>query len=856
MGYRFPVTGIQTLLFALLLPFALTGSEKRQGIEHFPVSIARQAQAIPITARLVQSKATPVYVRAYFKHPNETNFRHVDLRGSFDTFSGEIPASEVRPPSIQYFILVLYPDRSIETLPSANPYGRPFEVLVEEDPAAAAALQEKAPEAEDRQPRASEQSSSPPPSGRTPAGQKTKSIGSSEASAYVISPEPGEEVEFDDVLIAAGFDGGEVGIDSASVRIALDGKNLTARASVSEFVVTLSPKRLAPGTHRVIVVARDKKGKALKPLKWTFRVRGVLATENNTQKSYSGRVYSDYRQDKVKGVTRDAFTFGGELRGTAKGFEYNSRVYLTSLESSRLQPINRFSFSARNRYFDIGLGDVYPYYHDLVLWGRRVRGIAASLSFWQLQLQFTTGQTKRTVTPVYDTSVTPATVIAPGDYGQTLTSLRLGLGKPGRSQFGIILLKVNDKTSIDNVTTADAKANSTPQGNLVAGVDFVVSLDNRRFEWRASSAFSLTTDDIARGPDSKAKIDSTFGVSLPFDPASFENWLVLNSTTTPLDPTKLTSLAWQSSLRLNYFRHNIQIVLKKYGSEYISQGFSGLRNNLRGFSITDRINLKNNRLFLNLGFDDYTDNFRKADGNPKIDRRTINAGMSWYPAPHLPTINFTVRNYLRKNDVTASSGTLDLREDNLSRDINMNLQYGFYTGTVQNTAVLTITDSRIFDRITGRSNPDATQDVVTAVKMFNLKSDFAFPLTTTLTFATNTNQSTGGQNQFSFNMLSLRADYQLFRKQLNLYANYRYTSGKGESASSATTEISKVDYVQGMFLFGASLRLQEKHLLLLDVTIYNYTDSGGIFDTSTNTFTSRNPSYNNNSVRLMYEYRL
>ncbi len=186
----------------------------------------------------------------------------------------------------------------------------------------------------------------------------------------------------------------------------------------------------------------------------------------------------------------------------------------------------------------------------------------------------------------------------------------------------------------------------------------------------------------------------------------------------------------------------------------------------------------------------------------------------------------------------------------------MNVQYGFYTGQIQNTAIFTITDSRIFDRITGRSNPDATQDVVTAVKMFNLKSVFSFPLSTTLTFATNDNQSTGGQNQFTFNTLSLRADYQLFERQLNIYANYRYTTGKGESASSATTQISKVDYVQGMLLFGASLRLQEKHLILLDATVYNYTDSGGVFDTSTNAFISRNPSYNNSSVRVMYEYRL
>ena len=851
MGYRFPVTGIQTFLLALLLPFSLLSETRRQGIEHFPVSMARQAQPIMITARLLQSKATPVYVRAYFKHPNEANFRHVDLRGSFDSYSGEIPATEVRPPSIQYFILVLYPDRSMETLPAANPYGRPFEVLVEADAAAAAEL-EKSKAAQQKSPETTG-GEAQKPSARS---AQPKQRGASPASAYVISPEPGEQVKYDEVVIAAGFDGGEVGVDSASIRIALDGKNLTSRATISEYVVTLSPKRLAPGSHRVIVVARDKNGKALKPLKWTFVVEGLLEPQAITQKSYSGRVYSDYRQDKIKGSTRDAFTFGGELSGRAGGYEYSSRVYATSLESSRLQPINRFSFSARNRFLDIGLGDVYPYYHDLVLWGRRVRGIAATLNLWQVQLQFTTGQTKRTITPVYDSSVTPATVVAPGDYGQSLTSLRLGLGKPGRSQFGIILLKVTDKTSLDNVTASGEKAISTPRGNLVAGFDFVVSLDSRRFEWRASTAFSLTTNDIGRGPDSKAKIDSLFGVNLPFDPASFENWLILNSTTTPLDPTKLSSLAWQSSLRLNYFRNSIQITAKKFGNEYISQGFSGLRNNLQGFSITDRINLKDNRLFLNLGYDDFTDNFRKADGNPKIERRTLNAGVSWYPAPHLPTVNFTVRNYLRKNDVTAASGSLDLRENNLSRDVNMNVQYGFYTGQIQNTAIFTITDSRIFDRITGRSNPDATQDVVTAVKMFNLKSVFSFPLSTTLTFATNDNQSTGGQNQFTFNTLSLRADYQLFERQLNIYANYRYTTGKGESASSATTQISKVDYVQGMLLFGASLRLQEKHLILLDATVYNYTDSGGVFDTSTNAFISRNPSYNNSSVRVMYEYRL
>src|SRR5687768_17354128 len=94
------------------------------------------------------------------------------------------------------------------------------------------------------------------------AGVETSALHgqSTRPDVMVLSPEAGEKVPIDAVLVALALNGETV--DSSSVVIEVDGNDVTAGAEITGTIVTWKPTALfEPGPHRVVVKARDKAGK-------------------------------------------------------------------------------------------------------------------------------------------------------------------------------------------------------------------------------------------------------------------------------------------------------------------------------------------------------------------------------------------------------------------------------------------------------------------------------------------------------------------------------------------------------------------------------------------------------------------
>ncbi len=814
-------------------------------LEHFPVTRAQAGKSVPIRVRLQSTSMSPVYVRVYFKSIQDRSYRHRDLRGRMDVYEGEIPAKYVRPPALQYFLVALYPNRKVVSLPELNPYGSPYEVQVEEGKAPEAAPAETAPSAAD-----------------SLRGERARAAASS-ADIQILSPEPLEEVAPDEVVIAVSFLN-EGGADSSSVHVTIDGNEVTRFGEVSEYVATVAPPQVLPGKHTVAVWGNNSAGESLQPVSWTFTVLPPeQALAEAGEKSYEGRVFAEYRHEKFSGATLNTRNLGGNIDGKAGPFTYSGQVLVTSLEDPRFQPRNRFSFLAESKTLDLGFGDLYPYFNDLVLWGRRVRGVLGALKLGFINFQVVTGTTARLIKPLYLSpgGGAPPTLIQKGSFKQNLFAGRVSFGRGENFQFGLMALKAKDDLS----SLKPTESISTPKDNLVAGADFLLAFDSHRFELKASAAYSLLTNDITNGPASKATIDSTFDVNLPFDPADFEKILVLNESTIPLDPTGLTSLAYQVSLNLNYFGHFLQIGYKRLGPEYNTFGHTYLRSNIRGFFVDDRIALFNNKVYASVGFEDFKDNFGQEDDNPAVTLRTVNLGLSYYPGPHLPTITFSMKNYLRDNGIDQFStqvsplgtvDTTDTREQSLTRDISLNISYDFNALNLKHNATVSVVNSRLIDHFSSdRPTTVGAQDVLTTLQMVSLRSEFQRPLTTTLTFATNRNEATGGRSTIQFDLFTGRADYRLLNDQLTVYGGLRYVAASGAQLTTTLLTVAKVDYKQTGLLFGASYQPGQHHNFMLDVELIDYKDNGTTLDPATGTMTP-NPSYKNRVVRLFYEYRL
>ncbi|MDZ7291394.1 MAG: hypothetical protein ONB44_09415 [candidate division KSB1 bacterium] len=840
-------------------------------IEHFPVTFGVVGKPISLEARVVAPGRVVIYLRLYFKSVKEQAFKYIDMRPGAQGYLGQIPASTVHPPVMQYFLVALLSDHTVINYPSKNPYGQPFEIMIQEN-GGGSSESEKTPDTGTGI-KSQEKSLTPPatkppvevspqlldkieklerPMAEAPEDTANALSGSRETSRVepsspilVLSPEPFSTVAANEVVIAASFVT-EAAIDSSSVKLLLDGRNVASQAQISAVMLSYSPLQIAGGEHTVVITARDEFGKVVGPLSWRFHVaEGAGAVADDRAKIHAtGMVYAEMRREKFGGINLNNNNVGADLSGNTGPLNYSASAYFTSLEDKMQQPRNRFAISAGLPWLNLTLGDAIPYFDELILWGRRVRGLQAGLHTGIINFDFVSGETVRAINPANGQF---------GTYRQTLMGLRPSFGSRNGFLWGFTLLKVRDDTHSLTPGNVNLNGGVTPKDNLVLGTDVNFTFDHRRFEIKASGAWSLLTGDIAHGAMSQDSVKKIAEVDLPFDPKEFEKWFILNESTSPLDPSGKTSLAYQFTVQCNYFNQFLTAGYKQIGSEYVSLGNSFLRNDLRGFFISDRWRLLRNRAHLTLGLESYDDHFNSIDGRPATSLTTWQIGCSIFWDPNLPSLNFNFRNHSRNNSVDSGSVVTVAREDNATRDFLFSLNYEVTAFDLDHTLMLSLMSSNRVDHIK-RTIPG---DVASNIKTISLRTRYQIPITSTLTFATNNNDIAGGQDLFKYNMFSGRVDYDFSQQRTEpgslrkrAYLAFSTTNASGGTAAS-NPSLAVVDYNQTAFQFGGSLQFKTRHELVLDIHLVNYKDHG--FRTVNGIAVSR-PS-KNSSVRAYYAYR-
>jgi hypothetical protein len=849
-------------------------------IEHFPVSFGVAGKPLVLEARVIAPGRSVIYVRVYFKSATQQAYQHRDLRPGPQGYVGQIPPAAVRPPVVQYFLVALLSDRTVINYPIKNAYGQPFEVAIQEntEKSSETARTPKSGAGAKPQPESSSRPSAEPPlevspqlldklqrlerpTAATPADTgSTLAVSPQTAMTadaepippiLVLSPEPFSSVAAKEAVIAASFAAANP-VDSSSIQVLLDGQEVTSKAEVSTVMVSYTPAQIAPGEHTVTVTARDYFGQAIGPMSWRFKVEGKsgAVAEAQTKNRATGVAYAELRREKFGPTTLNNRNVGAELNGNTGPLNYSASAYFTSLEDKAFQPRNRFVLSAGLPWFNVTLGDATPYFDELVLWGRRVRGLQAGLHTGIINLDFVSGETVRS------TAFT---------FKQTLLGLRPSFGSPNGFLLGFTLLKVRD----DKNSIATGVTRVTPRDNLVIGTDVTLAFDRRRFQIKASGAWSLMTNDISQGPLSPDSLKKISDVDLPFDPKDFEDWFILNESTSPLDPTGKTSLAYLLSLQFNYFNQFITAGYKQIGSEYISFGQTFLRNDIRGFYVNDRFRTLRNRVHFTLGLERYDDHFNNIDGRPTTDLTTWQFGVSVFWDPNLPSLNLNLRNHSRDNgidslQVTNIGGTQftsDNREDNSTQDLLVSLNYDVTAFNLDHTLTLSVMSS---DRKDNFQRAIASGNVASNLKMISLRTRYQIPITSTLTYATNDNDIAGGQSLFKYNMFSARAEYDFSQKgfeqrglQMRAYAGFSTVGASGGTSVTLLPTIgviNVIDYTQTGFQLGGSLQFKSNHEFVLDLNLVSYKDSGGT-KTAAGTFITQNPSFNNSSIRAYYAFR-
>lgn len=815
-----------------------------------PVGKAVAGKSLTIRVDVAEGFARVVYVRLYFRRPPENDFRYINMVKGTGAYVGTIAGEFILEPVLQYFFVVLYDNNVVVTFPQLEPYTKPEEVAVQKATAPVAAT--------GRSERNSQAVKAPNNPSRTPAQEfRTQPAG----NILILSPEPDETVSQNEVVIAVSFFGMNQPIDTTAVIFHIDGMNVSRMVKTSAILASYTSNQLAPGQHSVQVSVKDRRGNTVGSASWSFLV--VRSEEGQTPSApqvdkFSARIFSDFRHENVSARTEDLLMLGGNFSGQVGPLRYSGRGTFSSLESDQAQPRNRYQLSVTLPWLGVSLGDNYPRFNNLMLWGKRVRGLESYLHLGFINVDFAMGESNRAV----EGDLTKHRF---GTFRQNVLAIRPSIGGGKNFQFGITLVKVKDDT-------ASIKHGYAPKDNVVIGPDLLLAFDRHRIEFRVFSAFSLLTNNTKGGPITSAEIEDAIGSSLPFDPAAVESYLIINDSMQPIDPTQLTSTAYDAQLQLRYFSNTMRLGYKRIGSEYQSLANPYLRKDLKGVYFSDRLRLFQNRVYLQFGYENYDDNFSQEDGRPITKLSVLEYSAGFYPGATYPRLYFHLRNYYRDNRLAVLDTALvydeytdefvdlpvDERENNLNQDLSLQLAYNIPAFQARHDLSVGYLTSNRMDRRTNllvnAMNPST--DLSAIVQMISVRSVFDnLPLTTLISFATNRNDALGGASKLQFTLFNIGAEYALLQNKLSLFTDLYTNSASGKTKVTVPTPSGPnsstfyQDFTRTVFRIGGLYRITSTHFILLDWNIIKFADSG------VDNLGHSNPSFTDQMLRLRYEKR-
>lgn len=367
----------------------------------------------------------------------------------------------------------------------------------------------------------------------------------------VLSPKPGNGLAQTDAYIAIALFYNKNEIEPGDFQLMLNGRDVTSMADTSDYFISYVPKKLKHGIYKVRLNYITE-NETLEVVAWNFN---IVDPKKASYRGFepklipTGRVELTARNQTISGNLNNAYTGRTYLNGSYGLFKYSINGFLTSQESSRLQPQNRYGATlSLGKWWKFEAGHVYPTLSKFTIAGRRMFGINTSVKvLWDVvNVQFLYGELSRKITNQY-TAVEVDTVIAGGIPQDTTYTLgyedrgrgtfrrkviggRVGLGNPRHFQVGIQAMKVeDDTTSIFNVLDYtdllaspqflsalsfedQVKLNQNPdllqiqggsprpKGNFVAGADLKIGFADNKVRFKTETVASALNNDIYGGP--------------------------------------------------------------------------------------------------------------------------------------------------------------------------------------------------------------------------------------------------------------------------------------------------------------------------------------------------------------------
>jgi hypothetical protein len=769
---RLPVS-LAIVLGLLTCLCALIQAQVSSVIVRVNMPMVSQNQPLPISVEMTPAgNVERVLVR--YRSFGETEYRQQEMLLARTTATLTIPAEYVLPPYIEYYIRVEMTGGQVETYPIENPDMAPLKATIR------------------------------------PMDPKSLEV-------RILSPEQGETTSSEDLVIAVSLFYASDAVNRKATKLYLNGVDVTPQAVFTEDMLLYSPtnfpRPLNLGVQFLRVQLYDTKGNLHATVESNFNLStatAMAAEESRFRMGVDGHV--EIRNENI-GDSKKTF-IRGQLRanGTYQSLGFGSNIFLTNEEKSDRQPQDRFLAYGNMDFLKVQFGDAYPKFPSNVVSGKRVRGITANLFLKFFNVDFSYGQDVRSIDglALRDTTFASAdaaaarpensilrsgftyTLFQPGTYGRTFLAIRPSFGSGENFQFGLTYMKSKDNAG-------SIQHGLRPQENMVVGPDLLVAFDNQRFRLDAQASLSLTNTNISKGSFTDAdydllagKNDTTLTAQQHADRQKQaddikklanigDKLITINEYLFPLNPvgTGLPGVAYEGTMSLNYFNNFMRGQIYQRGAAYLSFGNEFLQSDIKGYLLSDRIRMFENRVLLSLSYENRQDN--TADLKPATTKYgNMNGSLTVFPAADLPSFTIGYGIITRKSDAdsTDSLQRLFVADDNTGR-FSLQVNYDFTAGARHSLTLGTNLSNK-------KDNTFYKRDQKNNSFMGSLTTVYDIPLQTTFSFNSNMTENTQLgtiplsaliTTQFKLAAYSLRAQYRLLADKLRLASTVSTTTG-------------------------------------------------------------------------------
>ena len=613
-----------------------------------------------------------------YKSFQETDFRVREMEILGDIAIYQIAGEDISAPILSYYLIVEKKDGKRETYPLGVPdVAQPIDLTV------------------------------------LSKSEKDKEI-------LILSPNSNETISLTELFISISLVKAPDNIDVSKTKVILSGEDITPNVLFAGELLLYYPQNfegsLSGGKQSLVVEIYDKDGSLYHSIKREFfAVDAAMAMDLGTGFRYNGNAAGEVRNETFS--SRESVLYHNlalTLNAENDDWKFKGYGYVTSEENGDVQPQNRYAISVSSDWLNLRGGDSYPRYNNLLLNGKRVRGVDGRIEYGILNLQGSYGQVRREVegelieTMSVDTLLQsnviridsekygePFGMVEFGLYSRDLLSGRIGLGTKSGFELGVSFLHAKDDVN-------SVEFGVKPEENLVASADLRFALDDQRIIIKGLSAVSVINSDITSGTYSDEQIDSIFssGDELGGDIDNFNStknilspFITVNQFLEPLNPEELSSLAAEGSIELNYYKNNLKGSYIYRGDQFKSFGQEYTRTDVAGLNITDRFRTFSNQLFFTIGYENLNDNLQSTKV-ATTTFQTLRASVSLFMRSDMPNITFGYIRNQNENDIEAidSLNKFLSVNDNTNR-YSLNLGYDFNFENVRHNSSLSLMTS-------------------------------------------------------------------------------------------------------------------------------------------------------------------